>query len=44
MDQIVKGRITIARPAMRYALYATITACILLLGFFGEVSFIYFQF
>jgi D-alanyl-lipoteichoic acid acyltransferase DltB (MBOAT superfamily) len=44
MDQIVKGRITIARPAMRYALYATIAACILLLGFFGEVSFIYFQF
>lgn len=44
MDQIVKGRITIARPAVRYALYATIAASILLLGFFGEVSFIYFQF
>ena len=44
MDQIVKGRIIIARPAMRYALYAIIAASILLLGFFGEVSFIYFQF
>lgn len=44
MDKIAKQRIALPHPAFRYGLYATIVASIILIGYFGEVSFIYFQF
>jgi len=44
MDKIAKHRVTLPHPAFRYGVYATIVACIILIGYFGEVSFIYFQF
>ena len=44
VDKIIKGRILLHKPYMKYALYSFMVASILLFGFFGEVSFIYFQF
>jgi alginate O-acetyltransferase complex protein AlgI len=44
IDNIIKGRILMPKPYMKYALYSFIVASIILFGFFGEVSFIYFQF
>jgi hypothetical protein len=44
MDNLVKGRWTITFPAIRYAIYSLILACVILFGFFGDVQFIYFQF
>jgi alginate O-acetyltransferase complex protein AlgI len=44
MDRISKGEIIIPRSWMKHAIYAALTASILLMGYFGEVSFIYFQF
>ncbi len=44
IDQIAKRKKEIQHPLLRIGLYATLVACIVLLGFFGEVSFIYFQF
>ncbi|MFN0187335.1 MAG: MBOAT family O-acyltransferase [Bacteroidia bacterium] len=44
VDKIIKGRIILHKPYMKYALYSFMVASILLFGFFGEVSFIYFQF
>lgn len=44
MDQVAKRRIALHSPLLRYGLYAGIVAAIVLFGFFGEVSFIYFQF
>lgn len=44
IDKIIKGRVFLPKPYMKYVLYSLIIAFILLFGFFGEVSFIYFQF
>jgi hypothetical protein len=44
MDKVAKRRTLLPHPFLRYGLYATIVACIVLIGYFGEVSFIYFQF
>lgn len=44
MDRISKGKVIIPRSWMKHAIYAAITASIILMGYFGEVSFIYFQF
>lgn len=44
MDKVAKRRTVLPHPFLRYGLYATIVACIVLIGYFGEVSFIYFQF
>ncbi len=44
VDKIIKGRIILHKPYLKYALYSFMVASILLFGFFGEVSFIYFQF
>lgn len=44
IDKIIKGRIILHKPYMKYALYSFMVASIILFGFFGEVSFIYFQF
>lgn len=44
IDKVIKGRILLPKLYMKYALYSFITASIILFGFFGEVSFIYFQF
>jgi len=44
MDKIIKGRVLLSKPYIKYILYSFIIASIILFGFFGEVSFIYFQF
>jgi alginate O-acetyltransferase complex protein AlgI len=44
VDKIIKGRVLLPKPYMKYALYSFIVSSIILFGFFGEVSFIYFQF
>lgn len=44
IDKVIKGKILLPKAYMKYALYSFIVASILLFGFFGEVSFIYFQF
>lgn len=44
VDKIIKGRILLSKSYMKYALYSFIVSCIILFGFFGKVSFIYFQF
>ncbi|HMX86745.1 MAG TPA: MBOAT family O-acyltransferase [Saprospiraceae bacterium] len=44
IDPIAKRKKELRQPVWRFGLYATLVACIILLGFFGEVSFIYFQF
>ena len=44
LDKIAKGRITLLHPFLRYAVYSFVITGIILFGFFGEVSFIYFQF
>jgi len=44
MDKIIKGRVLLSKPYVKYILYSFIIASIILFGFFGEVTFIYFQF
>ena len=44
MDNLIKRRIIIPSPIVKYALYSFILVSIILFGFFGEVQFIYFQF
>ena len=44
VDKIIKGKILLSKPYMKYLLYSFMVASIILFGFFGEVSFIYFQF
>ena len=44
MDKVIKRRINITSPVLKYAVYSFILAGIILFGFFGEVQFIYFQF
>lgn len=44
VDKIIKGRVLLPKSYMKYILYSLIVASIILFGFFGEVSFIYFQF
>ena len=44
IDKIIKERIQVSKSYLKFALYSIMVASIILFGFFGEVSFIYFQF
>lgn len=44
MDKLVKGRVYVKERSVRWLVYASLTAALMLFGYFGEVHFIYFQF
>jgi len=44
MDRIVKGKVIFASAWPYFVIFPLITAALLLFGYFGEISFIYFQF
>ena len=44
MDKIIKNKVILTSPFVKYSLCSLILASIILFGFFGEVQFIYFQF
>ena len=44
MDSIIKNKTQLSNSYLKWVIYASIAATLVLFGFFGEVKFIYFQF
>ena len=44
MDSLIKNKTNIKSPLIKWLVYASIGAGLILFGYFGEVKFIYFQF
>ena len=44
MDSITKNKTKISNPVLKWVVYTSLAAALILFGYFGEVEFIYFQF